>query len=78
MNPGIERGLAAEFVATVPGLEQGFLHRVRGQVRVARDSQAGVVPTPAALVEHGLEGVRPDPGLEKGKHGTWTVGPGKG
>ena len=74
MNPGIESGLAAEIVATVPGLQQGFLHRVRGQVRIARDAQAGVVPTPAALVEHGLEGVRLGPGFEKGKHGTWTAG----
>ena len=78
MDPAIERGLAAEFVAAIPGFEQRFLDRVGGQVRVARDAQAGVVPASAALVEHGVEGVRLDPGLQKGKHGTWTVGRGKG
>ena len=31
----------------------------------------------AALLEDGLEGVRPDPGFEKGEHGTWTAGPEK-
>ena len=70
MDPGIEIGLAAEFVAPVPGLEQRFLDRVRSQVGIARDSQAGVVPTPAALAQHGMEGVGPDPGFEKGEHGT--------
>ena len=78
MNPGIERGFAAEIVATVPGLQQRILHGVRSQVRVARDSQAGVVPTPAAFAEHGMEGVGPDPGFEKGEHGTRTAEAQKG
>jgi hypothetical protein len=29
-------------------------------------------------MEDGLEGVRLNPGFEKGEHGTWTVGRGKG
>ena len=66
MDPGIERGLAAELLAVMPGFEQGFLHRVGRQVRVTGDAQAGVVPTHAAFLEDGLEGVRPDPGFEKG------------
>ena len=73
-----EGGLAAEIVAPVPGLQQGFLHRVRGQVRIARDAQAGVVPATAAFIEQGLEGIRLSPGFQKGKHGTWTGGAGKG
>ena len=61
MNPGIEGGVAAKVVATVPGLQQGFLYRIRRQVLVARDAQAGVVPTTAAFIEQGLEGVRLSP-----------------
>ena len=38
MNPGIEGGVTAKVVATVPGLQQGFLYRIRGQVLVTRDA----------------------------------------
>ena len=51
MDPGIEGGITAEVVAPVPGLQQRFLHRVGRQILVARDTQAGVVPTHAALVK---------------------------
>jgi len=57
VDPGIERGLAAEFVTPVPGLEQRILHRVRGQVCIPGDAQAGVVPANTAFAEHRLEGV---------------------
>ena len=78
MDPGIERRLAAELVAAIPGFDQRVLHCVRRQVRITRDAQAGVVPALAAFVQDGVEGVRLNPGFEKGEHGTWTVRRGKG
>jgi hypothetical protein len=72
MDPGIEIGLAAEFVAPVPGFQQRFLDRVRSEVGIARDPQAGVVPAHAALAQHGMEAVGLDPGFERGEHRTQT------
>jgi hypothetical protein len=70
MDPGVELGLASKLVAPVPGLEQRFLHGVRGQVCIAGDPQAGVVPAHAALAQHGVEGIGPGPGFESRKHRT--------
>ena len=64
MDPGIELGLAAEFLAPVPGFQQCFLDRVRSQIGIARDAQTRVVPAPAALAQYGMEAVGPVPGLE--------------
>ena len=72
MDPGIEGRITAEFLAAVPGLKQRLLHRVRGQIGVARDAQAGVVPAAAAFPQDGLERVGPDPGFEEREHGTRT------
>jgi hypothetical protein len=72
MDPAVEGRLTAELIAILPGPEQRFLHGVGCKLRIPRDAQTGVVPTRAALLEHGLEDVRLDPGLEKGEHGTWT------
>ena len=70
MDPGVEIGLAAEFIAPVPRFEQRLLDCIRSEVGVARDSQTGVVPTPAALAQNRVEAVGPNPGFEGAEHRT--------
>jgi len=72
MDPCVELGFPAKLASLSPGFQQRFLHGIRRQLGIARDTQARVVPTPTALTEHSVEVVWLSLGFEEGEHRTWT------